>query len=59
MLDYPLWKKLMVLAISAWAILYSVVNFQAPDKGFISQRINLGLDLKGGSYLMLELGTDS
>ena len=49
----------MVLAISAWAILYSVVNFQAPDKGFISQRINLGLDLKGGSYLMLELGTDS
>jgi len=59
MLDYPLWKKLLVLAICAWAVLYTAVNFQAPDKGFISQRINLGLDLKGGSYLMLELGTDS
>jgi protein-export membrane protein SecD len=59
MLDYPLWKKLLVLAVSVWSILYSAVNFQAPGEGFISQRINLGLDLKGGSYLMLELGTDS
>lgn len=59
MLDYPLWKKILVLAVCAWSLLYSAVNFQAPDKGPISQRINLGLDLKGGSYLMLELGTDS
>ena len=59
MLDYPLWKKLLVLAVCAWALLYSAVNFLPPEKGPISQRINLGLDLKGGSYLMLELGTDS
>ena len=59
MLDYPLWKKLLVISISVWALLYTAVNFQAPGKGPILQRINLGLDLKGGSYLMLELGTDS
>lgn len=59
MLNYPLWKKLLVLAICVWSVLYTAVNFIPAEKGFISQRINLGLDLKGGAYLMLELDTAS
>lgn len=59
MLNYPLWKKLLVLGICVWSVLYTAVNFMPADKGFVSQRINLGLDLKGGAYLMLELDTAS
>lgn len=57
MLHYPLWKKLLVLALCAWSILYTAVNFMPPEQGPFTQRMNLGLDLKGGSYLMLEVDT--
>ena len=30
-------------------------NFQDTDNSFISKKINLGLDLQGGSYLLLEI----
>lgn len=58
MLDYPLWKKLVVLGVCLWALLYSLVNLLPADSGvgkLVSQRLALGLDLKGGSYLLLEV----
>lgn len=62
MLDYPLWKKLVVLGVCVWALLYSAVNFLPTDSGvgkLVTQRLALGLDLKGGSYLLLEVDVKS
>tara|TARA_B100000963_G_scaffold84116_1_gene71692 strand:- start:704 stop:2248 length:1545 start_codon:yes stop_codon:yes gene_type:complete len=38
---------------------FSVLNFQNRDNQFIEKKINLGLDLQGGSYLLLEINSDS
>lgn len=55
MLDFPLWKKLLVAAVCLWAVAYSAMNLLPEDRG--GQRLSLGLDLKGGSYLLLEVDT--
>ena len=36
-----------------------MLNFQDKDNQFIEKRINLGLDLQGGSYLLLEINSES
>ena len=57
-MNYPLWKKILVVLVCAWACIYSGVNFlPLKEDSLITQRVNLGLDLKGGSYLLLELDT--
>ena len=38
--------------------LFSFLNFQN-DNQFIDKKINLGLDLQGGSYLLLEINSDT
>ena len=35
------------------------MNFQKSDDLFIKKKVNLGLDLQGGSYLLLEINSDS
>ena len=37
---------------------FSVLNFQNPEDAFIDKKVNLGLDLQGGSYLLLEINSD-
>ncbi len=39
--------------------LFSILNFQNENSKFIKKKINLGLDLQGGSYLLLEINSDS
>ena len=40
-------------------ITFSHFNFINTDKSFVlSKKINLGLDLQGGSYLLLEVNSD-
>jgi len=39
--------------------IFSSFNLQNQDNQFIKKRINLGLDLQGGSYLLLEINSDS
>jgi preprotein translocase subunit SecD len=34
------------------------LNFQKKDNLYIDKKINLGLDLQGGSYLLLEINSD-
>ena len=34
---------------------FSILNFVEIDKAFLKKKINLGLDLQGGSYLLLEV----
>ncbi len=38
---------------------FSFLNFQNENNQFIKKKINLGLDLQGGSYLLLEINSDN
>ncbi|KCZ54649.1 hypothetical protein HY29_13935 [Hyphomonas beringensis] len=58
MLQFPPWKVALILLALAWGVvmaLPNVVNMQnAP--GFMPKKgVNLGLDLQGGVYLMMEI----
>ena len=59
MLDFPRWKIFSIVAVLAALCALSIPSlpgfFSAPFK---APRISLGLDLAGGSYLMLEANTD-
>ena len=37
---------------------FSILNFQKSENIIIDKKINLGLDLQGGSYLLLEINSD-
>ena len=37
---------------------FSILNFQSDEQPFIKKKVNLGLDLQGGSYLLLEINSD-
>ncbi len=39
--------------------IFSILNFQSKDSLIIDKKVNLGLDLQGGSYLLLEINSDS
>lgn len=59
MLDFPLWKKLSLWAVTlaasllALPSLFNVTGLDWP-KALPSPEVNLGLDLAGGSHLLLE-----
>jgi preprotein translocase subunit SecD len=59
MLDFPLWKRLwlwgvtLVFALSAVPSLLALGGIRLPD-AIPSPMVNLGLDLAGGSHIMLE-----
>ena len=58
MKNYPTWKWIIVLATVSLAIIFSIPTFiyqNEPDNWFLENKINLGLDLQGGSYLLLEV----
>ena len=51
-------SKLRITLVSLVTIFFIFIassNFQDSDNSFISKKINLGLDLQGGSYLLLEI----
>ena len=64
MLDFPRWKKWLVIAITLTGIIFSLPSIlPASMSGWLPERfaqtkINLGLDLAGGSELLLEATTD-
>jgi protein-export membrane protein SecD len=37
---------------------FSALNFQSSENRIINKKVNLGLDLQGGSYLLLEINSD-
>ena len=37
---------------------FSILNFQNHEEPLIDKKVNLGLDLQGGSYLLLEINSD-
>lgn len=63
--DYPLWKTLMVLCVTALFTYLTVPTFLSPDArknlpaSMQDLTLNLGLDLRGGSHLLLEIDFDT
>ena len=58
MLQFESWKKLLVLFVVALGIIYALPNLlpsgEESDSGLLpGQKINLGLDLQGGSHLLM------
>ncbi|HZH27086.1 MAG TPA: protein translocase subunit SecD [Azospirillaceae bacterium] len=67
MLQYPRWKTILVIAVSLLGILYALPNLLGRDTRAALQQlpswlpgrtVSLGLDLQGGSHLLLEVQTD-
>jgi len=50
---------LIIYLILFFIAIFSTLNFQKKDSEFIKKKINLGLDLQGGSYLLLEINSDT
>ena len=55
MLYFSKLRITLVSLASLFFIFITLSNFQNSEDSFISKRINLGLDLQGGSYLLLEI----
>lgn len=65
MLYFTKWKAALVLLVCALGVIYAAPNFLPSgtlpsDSGYLpGKQINLGLDLRGGSHMLLEVDTDS
>ena len=58
MLYFSKLRITLVSLVTFFFIYIASSNFQDPENSFISKRINLGLDLQGGSYLLLEIDNE-
>ena len=61
MKNYPLWKSILVIFVIFTGILFaipSIIYSENSNNWFLKNKINLGLDLQGGSYLLLEVESD-
>lgn len=65
MLDFPPWKITFILLICAIGLLAAVPNFLSDEQveslpGFLpSSKVTLGLDLQGGSHMLLEVDSEA
>ena len=58
MLNFSKIKILSIYLILILISLFALLNFQNENEKIIDKQINLGLDLQGGSYLLLEIDTE-
>lgn len=55
-MNTPLWKKILIILLCTVGMIFALPNFVATDYSFLpKQKINFGLDLRGGSYLLLKV----
>lgn len=65
MLNFPPWKIALVFGLCLVGLLAALPNFLSDEAieslpGFLpSQRVTLGLDLQGGSHMLLEVDSDA
>ena len=61
MLQFQLWKKFLVGVIVLSGIIYALPNLlgERANPFFTVKKINLGLDLQGGSHLLLRVDVDA
>ena len=55
MLYFSKLRIILISFISLFFIFITTNNFLSTNKSFFNKKINLGLDLQGGSYLLLEI----
>ncbi len=58
MLNFSKIKVFSIYILFLFFALFSFLNFQNEETQIIDKRVNLGLDLQGGSYLLLEIDTN-
>jgi protein-export membrane protein SecD len=61
MLQFTNWQKGLIALLVAAAAYFTVPNFfdsENPVPGFANTKVTLGLDLQGGSYLLMKVDTD-
>ncbi|MGE0741836.1 MAG: protein translocase subunit SecD [Hyphomonadaceae bacterium] len=64
MLQVARWRVILVAVVTVWGILFALPNFVPEAQrqnlpSFMRQGINLGLDLRGGSQLLLEIDVET
>ena len=58
MLNFSKINIILIYLIFFLISIFSVLNFQHKDNLILDKKVNLGLDLQGGSYLLLEIDND-
>tara|TARA_Y100001970_G_scaffold184399_1_gene224277 strand:+ start:8013 stop:9566 length:1554 start_codon:yes stop_codon:yes gene_type:complete len=62
MKNYPKWKIFIVSLVLSLGIVFSIPSFLYQDdevnNWYLDNRVNLGLDLQGGSYLLLQVESE-
>jgi preprotein translocase subunit SecD len=64
MLDFPLWKRILILVVCGFGVLYAAPNFmpsgwmQGLAEWAPGKRMSLGLDLQGGAHLLMQVDTE-
>ena len=59
MLNFSKINILIIYLIFFFVSIFSLLNIQTKDNLIFDKKVNLGLDLQGGSYLLLEINSDS
>ena len=58
MLNFSKINIFIIYFIFVFVSFFSNLNLQDSDNRLIEKKVNLGLDLQGGSYLLLEINSD-
>ncbi len=59
MLNFSKINIFLIYFIFFFISIFSILNFQNQDNIIFDKKVNLGLDLQGGSYLLLEINSDT
>ncbi len=59
MLNFSKTNIIFIYLIFFLISIFTILNFQNKDNLIIDKKVNLGLDLQGGSYLLLEINSDT
>ena len=58
MLNFSKINIVIIYFLFLFLAFFSSLNFQNSNNILINKKVNLGLDLQGGSYLLLEINSD-
>ena len=58
MLNFSKINIFFIYLVFLFISFFSILNFQNQKEPLIDKKVNLGLDLQGGSYLLLEINSD-
>ena len=59
MLNFSKTKIISIYLVFFFVSVFAILNFTETNTSFLKKKVNLGLDLQGGSYLLLEVDSSS